>query len=135
MEEDDDDDNFIWSGFISALSKGRCGMDAKLIHTSGPFELDNHNLNMAAKVPVHEVLKSPPYAVIILKPSGETCKKPFSDVKAFLNSSPREAGVINTRNFIIFLLPNCEESFEICPTLKESNILALCHSKDPNFKH
>lgn len=33
MDEDDDDDNFIWSGFISVLSKGRCGMDAKMIHS------------------------------------------------------------------------------------------------------
>jgi hypothetical protein len=35
MDEEDDDENTFWSGFISVLSKGRCGMDAKLLHSNG----------------------------------------------------------------------------------------------------
>lgn len=85
---------------------------------------------MTTKIPISDALKVTPFAVIILKPSGETSMKPFSDVKAFLNTSPREAGVISTRSYNIFLLPNCEEAHEICPTLKEHNILAYCIAKD-----
>ncbi|EAR84871.1 RNA recognition motif (RRM) superfamily protein (macronuclear) [Tetrahymena thermophila SB210] len=130
LVEDDDDENFIWSGFISINKKGRCGMDAKVIQSQGQLDLDTYNLVMTTKCQLSEPLRYPPYSVLIFRPSNETEKKPFKDVKTFLNSNPNQAGVIHTKNLIIYMFPSNEQALKFYPQLKEGNILALCHNQD-----
>lgn len=105
-------------------------MDAKLIQASGTLDFEHHNLNMTTKTTIAEALRNEPYATIIFKPSNDTATKPFTDVKMFLNTTPDQAGVIQAKNFIIYLLPNCPETLRIYPSLRDSNILAVCHTPE-----
>lgn len=70
---------------------------------------------MTTKTAIAEALRNDPYATIIFKPSNETAIKPFMDVKMFLNTTPDQAGVIQAKNFIIYLLPNCSETQRLYP--------------------
>lgn len=105
-------------------------MDAKIIEGQKNLEFESHNLIITSKCPIGEATRTSPHCVIVFKPSNETAVKPFKDVKLFLNSTPDQVGMINGKNIVIYLLPNCEEATKMYPQLKESNIVAICHTPE-----
>jgi len=98
-------------------SKGKCGMDAKIVKMQGSIEFESSTLVVNSKSTVAEALKNDSYSLILLRPANAANLKTFQEIKTFINQTPMEAAVINAKNFIVYLLPACEEANQLYPSL------------------
>jgi len=109
-------------------------MDAKIVKMQGSVEFESSTLVVNSKSTVAEALKNDSYSLILLRPANSANLKTFLEIKAHINLNPEEAAVINAKNFIVYLLPTCEETNKLYPNLPQNNILAICRTTDANAK-
>jgi len=85
-------------------------MDAKIVKMQGSVEFESSTLVVNSKSTVAEALKNDSYSLILLRPANSANLKTFLEIKAHINLNSTEAAVINAKNFIVYLLPTCEET-------------------------
>ena len=112
----------FWSGFITRNKQHRVGVDATLV-SGDEISLVEYNLNISHRTVYEEVLKKKPKAVAVFTPSNETQNNIFADYITYFNEKQR-AGVVNIRNYLLYLLPPGEESKKI-HEVKDLQILGV----------
>lgn len=112
----------FWSGFITRNKQHRVGVDATLV-SGEEISLVEYNLNISHRTVYEEVLKKKPKAVAVFTPSNETQNNIFADYITYFNEKQR-AGVVNIRNYLLYLLPPGEESKKI-HEVKDLQILGV----------
>ena len=110
-EPEQKDLEHYWSGFLTRNKQHRVGVDASLVRgKEAPFE--EYNLNISHRTFYDEVLKKVFKSVVVFTPSNELMNKNFEDYINYFNEKKR-AGVVTTKNYLLYLMPPCEEADKI----------------------
>jgi len=107
QDEEEDEEDVIWSGFITRQKVNRVGVDAHPVWGDHEALSNEYNLNISHRIPFDDVTNRPCIGIVTFLPSNTTQEGTFNDYIEYFSSKQR-AGVVNMKCGLMYLIPPCD---------------------------